>query len=190
MKKSLPFILIALAIAVFAFFIDPQYDQVKVLQQQKEENNTMLGLSTELKAKRDDIHKAFDNISAEERQELEKLLPDTVDNVRLILAIDDIATQYGIGIKNIKVGREGQNNDGNSDGGGRNAINSVDTSGNIGTIKLSFTIHATYKEFLSFIEDLEGALRIVDIETLDISRVGTDGVFMRYDIGLDTYWLR
>jgi hypothetical protein len=189
MKKSLPFILIALAIAVFAFFIDPQYDQVQLLTQQREENNTMLGLSNQLKAKRDALHKAFDDISAEERQELEKLLPDTVDNVRLILAIDDIARQYGIGIKGIVIGREGQNNDG-ANPGGNNAVSSIDTSGNIGTINLKFTIEATYKEFLSFIEDLEGALRVVDIKTLEISKVGTDGVFMKYGIGLDTYWLR
>jgi hypothetical protein len=171
MKKSFPFILIALAIAVFAFFIDPQYDEVRQLLKQKEENNTMLGLSKDLKSKRDNLHDAFDNISAEERQELEKLLPDTVDNVRLILAIDDIATQYGISIKNIGVGAEGQNNNGTNEsantlnGGSRNDVSSVDTSGNIGTIKLTFTIDATYKEFLSFIEDLEGALRIVDIKT-------------------------
>jgi hypothetical protein len=103
MKKSLPFILIALAIATFVFFTDAQYGEVQELEKQKEENLTMLGLAQELRAKRKVLEDAYDEISAEDRRELEKLLPDTVDNVRLILAIDDVASQYGIGIRGIGV---------------------------------------------------------------------------------------
>jgi Tfp pilus assembly protein PilO len=176
MKKSLPFILIALAIATFVFFTDAQYGEVQELEKQKEENLTMLGLAQELRAKRKVLEDAYDEISAEDRRELEKLLPDTVDNVRLILAIDDVASQYGIG------------NDGNDNNS--SAVSSVDTSGSIGTIRLSFSVESTYKNFLSFMNDLESSLRLVDIKSLKVTQRNDEDVFLRFEVTLNTYWLR
>lgn len=188
MKKAIPFILIALAVTIFFVFIDPQFEEVKRLSDEKEDNDTMLQLAEELQRKRDRLHDAFNNISVEEREELEKLLPDTVDNVRLILDINNIAEQYGIIIRNITVTREG------AEGGASSARTSgtastVDNSGNVGTITLSFSIDATYDVFISFMKDLEEALRIVDIRALEIGS-GRDGVFYSFNITLDTYWLR
>jgi hypothetical protein len=186
MKKIFPFIFIALAIGIFVFFIDPQYEEVQALSTLKEDNDTMLGLSIDLKRKRELLTDAYNAIGPQDRRELEKLLPDTVDNVRLILAIDNVAAENGVSIRNISITQqEGQQN-----GSNRNVVSSVDASGDIGTITLSFTIDAPYGVFISFIKDLERALRIVDIKTLDIRVSNVANGFMTYSITLDTYWLR
>lgn len=186
MKKAIPLILIALAITIFFLFINPLNDQIKDLSKKKQDNDQMLELAEELQRKRDDIHKAFNNISVEERKELEKLLPDTVDNVRLILAINDVAERYGVVIKNISVSKDGEK-DKNQ---GSNVISSVDTTGDIGIITLGFTIESTYDVFINFMKDLEESLRIVDIKSLDISGGRDNDVFLNFGITLDTYWLR
>ena len=185
MKKSIPFILIALAIAIFFLFIDPQNDKIKELSKKKADNDTMLELAEELQRKRDRIHDAFNGISVDEREELEKLLPDTVDNVRLILDINNVAEQYGIVIKGITVTRDGERDSRNT----KNVVSSVDTTGDIGTITLGFSIDATYDVFINFMKDLEEALRVVDIRALDI-QAGSDDIFMSFGVTLDTYWLR
>lgn len=185
MKKAIPFILIALAVIIFFLFIDPLNDEVKDLSKRKADNDTMLELAEELQRKRDRIHDAFNGISVDEREELEKLLPNTVDNVRLILDINNVAEQYGIVIKNITVSRDGERDTKR----GNNIVSSVDTTGDIGIITLGFSIDATYDVFINFMKDLEEALRVVDIRALDIEAGGED-VFLSFGVTLDTYWLR
>lgn len=185
MKKAIPLILIALAVIIFFLFIDPLNDEVKNLSKKKADNDTMLELAEELQRKRDRIHDAFNEISVDEREELEKLLPDTVDNVRLILDINNVAEQYGIVIKNITVSRDGERDTKR----GSNLVSSIDTTGDIGTITLGFSIDATYDVFINFMKDLEEALRVVDIRALDID-AGREDVFLGFGVTLDTYWLR
>jgi Tfp pilus assembly protein PilO len=183
MKRYSPFILILVAIALFFVVIDPQYKEIQALQEEKEANDSMLSLSKDLQDKRDRLHTAFNNISANEKDQLRKLLPDTVDNVRLILDINNIAETYGITIRNILV-QGGENVDQESNGD----VVQSDLSNEIGTISLSFSVTTTYEVFVEFLRDLEEALRIVDITRLNVE--AGDGGFMNYSITLDTYWLR
>lgn len=186
MKRYLPFILIGLAVAIFFVVIDPQYEKKTQLEDRKEENQNMLDLADRLKQKRDDLQDAFNAISGAEKEELAKLLPDTVDNVRLILDINNIAEEEGVIIRDITVTREGDQVQRRQ----QNVSTSVDTAGDVGTITLSFSIDSTYPTFISFIKSLEEALRIVDIRSLDISAGRGDGAFYSFTITLDTYWLR
>lgn len=185
MKKYLPLILIILSVAIFFLFIDPQYEKMQELNKQKEDNDTMLQLAEDLQRKRDLLHDAYNDISVDERRELEKLLPDTVDNVRLILDINNIAEEYGISIQNIDVTRDAVDK---KSGDAKNVSSSIDRTGDVGTIKLGFTVNATYEVFINFMKDLEEALRVVDIRSLNVRTA--QGPFMSYEVILDTYWLR
>lgn len=184
MKKYLPLILIIISIAIFFFFIDPEYEDLKKLNKQKKENDKMLQLAEELQRKRDLLQGAYNNISIEERRQLEKLLPDTVDNVRLVLDINNIAENYGIKIQNISISKDTEI----ADEQNTNAVSSVERVTNIGTIRLGFTVTSTYEVFINFIKDLEETLRIVDIRSLNIKQGQAN--FMTYQVILDTYWLR
>jgi len=183
MKRYLPIILILIAIGIFFVFVDPQYEEVKKLQVEKSNNEEMLALAKKLQEKRDSLRTSFNNISSVEKEQLQKLLPDTVDNVRLILDINNIAETYGVVIRNIDV----QSNE--EDVVESQVVSSV-ASGDVGRITLSFSIVATYDVFIQFMRDLEEALRIVDIRDLNINRIGEDGNFLNYGVTLDTYWLR
>lgn len=185
MKKYLPLIFIILSVALFFVFVDPQYEEIQSLSKKKNDNDTMLQLAQDLQRKRDVLKGAYNNISVDERRELEKLLPDTVDNVRLILDINNIAEQYGITIQNIDVTKDESKS---ASGDAKNVASSIDRTGDIGTIRLGFTVSATYEVFLNFIKDLEEALRVVDIRVLNIT--SGQGPFMNYEVILDTYWLR
>lgn len=192
MKQGLPLILITLAVLTFIFFIDPQNKEVQSLLKQKQENDTMLGLAQELTDKRKTLDNAYTAISIEEKQRLSKLLPDTVDNVRLILDINNVAEKRGLLIRDIAVTREGEKTENTP----RNTMTSVDTAGDIGTITLSFSVTAPYDQFISFLKDLEQALRIVDVRALEVSPASTPNAprnantLYTFAITLDTYWLR
>lgn len=150
------------------------------MQKRRADNETMLDLAAQLQRKRELLRSDFNAISEEEKAELKKLLPDTVDNVRLILDINDIAEQYGIIIKNISVSADGNDS----------SISIDDSDTAIGRVSLGFSVSTTYDVYLEFLRDLEEALRIVDIRTLSISRSGEGSEFYNYGITLETYWLR
>ena len=186
MKKLSPFILIIIAIASFFMFIDPQYNEVKALQSTKADNDTMLGLAQELQNKRDRLHSAFNSISAGEKEKLQKLLPNTVDNVRLILDINNIAQDHNVIIRNITV--QGGDEEESPDDSRRKEEVKTELSSEIGVITLSFSMIASYEVFMDFLKDLEQALRLVDIQRLTIT--ADEGDFMNFNITLNTYWLR
>jgi Tfp pilus assembly protein PilO len=191
MKQSLPLILIALAILTFFVFIDPQNKEVQLLIKQKQDNDTMLGLAQDLQAKRKTLDTAYKAISPEAKQRLTRLLPDTVDNVRLVSAINSVAAQRGLLIRDIGVTREGESRD----TAPKNTMTSIETSGETGTITLSFSVTAPYDKFISFLKDLEQALRIVDVRALEVSpntasAARTPNALYTFAITLDTYWLR
>lgn len=186
MKKYLPIILIVISIAIFFVVIDPQFEEVQKLNKQKRDNDNMLQLSQELQKRRDLLQTAYNQIGPDERRELEKLLPDTVDNVRLVLDINNIAEQYQINIQNIDISKDALGVDGEEQNS--SVATSIDRTTDIGTIRLGFTVTSTYEIFLNFMKDLEETRRIVDIRSLSI-RTTPAGV-MSYDVVIDTYWLR
>ena len=199
MKSLTPIILILISVALFFFLIDPEYKDVQELQAQVEANNETLKIARDLSVKREELRNKFNNISQEERAELEKLLPDTVDNVRLIIDINNIAEQFGIVIRNINinadedtataagtVGAQGSTFEGVIE---ESSVKYVDKS-KIGVITFSFSVAAKYEVFLEFLRELEESLRIVDIRNIQISRGSAEGSIYDYNVTMDTYWLK
>lgn len=182
MKKLMPIILILVSIGIFFLVIDPQYKKIQELNKEIKENTRMLKLASELKEKRDDLQDKFNSFGEDDRKTLEKILPDTVDNVRLILDINNIANDVGIKITNIGIDNEGDETESS-----RNIVDRTSTSG-YGTIALSFSVSSTYDVFKVFMKRLENSLRLVDIVDLSVSVGESD--FYGYNVTLNTYWLR
>jgi len=199
MKNLTPVILILVSIGMFFILFDPRYNEVKELQQEIQENNETLDLAKQLREKRDILRDKYNQISNDEKLELQKLLPDTVDNVRLIIDINNIAKKYGILIQDIAVASDDDEIDDRTgkiqslDSEFEGIIDDVnieyaDTS-KIGVISFSFSATAQYTVFLEFLKDLEEALRIVEIRSLEIER-DSENIFYTYRVNLDTYWLK
>ena len=177
MKFIVPTILIILSGAAFWAFISPRYENVKVLRAQEAQFDEALSRSKELIALRDKLLSKYNTFQTDDLERLAKLLPDTVDNVRLVLDIDSIAAKYGMTIRNASV---------------REALQPQDAIGPStdawGSITLEFITTASYENLTRFLADLEGSLRIVDVT--DISFNASQTNLNEYTITLTTYWLR
>jgi len=198
MKNITSIVLIIVSIGIFFFFTDKEYKEVQSLKAEIQKNADVLETANKLNLKKEELNAKFNQISQDEKAELEKLLPDTVDNVRLIIDINNIANQFGIVIRDIninskesdsgtskKVASQNSNFDGVLQEG---TVKYVDTS-KIGVISFSFSVSAKYEVFLEFLKKLEESLRIVDIRNIEVSR-GSGSVFYDYKVTMDTYWLK
>lgn len=179
MKFFIPILLILLAVGLFIGYTNPLYQQVK-------EKNVKLEKIVEANSKAKKLREVRESLTAERNQiseeninKVKKLLPDGVENVRLIIDINNIAAKYGVNITGTKI----------NDGGGSQASQAFGPgTAKYGTIGLSFGVHLSYENFLLFLKDLESSLRLVDVTTLSFTST-KDG---QYDFGItiQTYWLK
>jgi hypothetical protein len=182
MRYLLPLILTAAAIGLFVVYTNPTYQvQVKALQVNTQSYDDALDKSQELKKIRDDLLKRYNTFSSDNKAKLEDLLPDNVDNIRLVIDINNIATRNSITVKNLSVG-DTQNSKNSKNTGAVAAAAST-----VGTVDLGFTVTSDFDHFLKFLYDLEHSLRLIDIQKISFS-VGETGT-TDYSVTIRTYWL-
>ncbi len=213
----MPIILIGISIAVFFAFFNPIYNNIGKLRAQVASYDEALKNSKKLENERDKLTAKKNAIDAENLAKLKKLLPENIDNIRLILEIEKIASPYGMVLKDVKYNPTskdkkdvGSESTGVAQGDG--AVQSAPKD--YGVWDLEFSTMGTYNNFLSFIRDLENNLRIVDISAIDFSSntgtgtgtgtgasAGASGGssstsssssagFYKYDFKIKTYWLK
>jgi len=174
--------LIGASVAFFIVGVDPIYQEIRGLQKEAEAFNAALSKSRELQEVRDELLAKYNSFSVENLERLEKLLPDNVDNVRLIMDINNIATRYGMSIKSTTISEMAKTNTSGivGDPGAEQKT--------YGSIMLSFSVSSPYETFLAFINDLERSLRLVDIKSISFIAGETD--FYQYNVKIETYWLK
>jgi Tfp pilus assembly protein PilO len=178
MKSIVPIILVIVSIGVFFAYVSPAYGKIKTLRAEVGQYNEALDNSRELQKLRDGLISKYNTFSPSDVERLEKMLPDTVDNVRLIMDIASIADRYGMSVKNVSVEEETGEESGE--------IGPDDRP--YGSMLLDFSVASTYENFEQFLMDLEESLRVVDVVSLSF-RSTNSGTY-DYSVSLRTYWLK
>lgn len=181
-RYLLPLILVIAAIGLFVAYTNPKYqgsDGIKSLKMQVASYDEALNKSQELKSLRDQLLSRYNTFSAEDKDKLIKVLPDNVDNIRLVIDINNIASRHALAIKDLAIGDAGKSQS--------TATGNLGATNTIGSVDLGFSVSADYQTFLAFLADLEHSLRLLDVERISLKTTET-GV---YDLSLSvrTYWL-
>lgn len=179
MKNIFPTILIIVSIALFFLFTDGVYQDIKDINAKISNYDQALNNSRVILQKRDALAAQYKLFSAKDLDSLQKLLPDHVDNVQLILDINGIAKSQGMTLKGIKIDEGDAASSGQVIGPSNNKYSSI---------SVSFTVTAPYQNFLYFLSDLEESLRIVDVTNLSF-KSSDNGVY-DYSVTIKTYWLK
>lgn len=178
MRYFLPTILTVAAIGVFFGLIDPLYQKIGNLQQEVASFNAALAKSKELQSVRDELLSKYNAFGTTDLDRLARMLPDNVDNVRLIMDINNIAARYNMSLKNTKITIIDE---------AKNGLLGPNRK-KYGSVQLEFSVAGPYGAFLSFLGDMERSLRIVDVVGLSFS--SSDKDFYDYTVLLQTYWLK
>ncbi len=179
MKLIVPLILIISAIIGGYLVIIPLYGEVQVLSADTVQYKAAIKKGEEFNELISKLIAQRQDLPDEDVDRLVKMIPDNVDNVRLIIEIDEIAKKYSTGIRNIRVGDSKQTS--------TDRTKRVDNSS--GAITLGFGVQMPYEKFALFLKDLESNLRLADITAL--SFIPTDiGNSYDFNLTLRTYWLK
>lgn len=172
-----PFILLLLALGLYYFFTRPVMEEINALRQEQASFDQALNNAKELQKVRDALRDRYNSISRVNLQRLNRLLPDSIDNVRLIIDIENIARRHGMAPRSVAIKTSDVRPGATADDG--RPYNSVE---------LAFSVSGTYEVLKRFLTDLEKSLRLVDI--VGVSFSASDDLQNNYQITLRTYWLK
>lgn len=182
MQLFVPIILILISGTLFVTWIDPQYQDIKDLQAEKARYDEALDRIVEIREARQEIQSRYNTIDEMDLDRLNKMLPSHIDNIRLILDVNSVANTRQMTIRDIRI-TLGENASTNTNGD--IAVN----QGSYEKVGFRFTVVTTYDNFKQFLDDLSTSLRIIDVESVEISAIQGEDNFYRYDVGISTYWL-
>ena len=194
----MPAILIGISVATFFMFSNPIYVGIKDLRIRVASYSGALDNHKSYKNAIDSLTKKNNDINLDDKIKLQKLLPNNVDNIRLILEIEQIALPYGMSLKDIKYSATKDTTKSAKSGeatvvqgGGEVATSYLK---DYGVWDLEFSTTGTYNNFLNFTRDLERNLRIVDVSSIQFSsEVASNSTLPEsysYSFKIKTYWLK
>lgn len=163
-------------------WIDPTYQEIKEKQAEKARYDETLAKTVEIREFRKNVQSKYNAIDERDFERLEKMLPTHIDNIRLILDINSVASARGMTIRDIRIDLDqGVGDDEN--------IDVSSSAGGYGSVGFRFTVVTTYPNFKDFLDDLALSLRVVDVHSIGIGAIEEEDNFYRFDVGIRTYWL-
>lgn len=195
LRSTISVTAIIIAGAIFFLYTQPTYDQSKSIQTQIASYDTALQKAAELQTLKQQLLARYNAFNPADIERLQKLLPDHVDNIRLILDMDNIASHDNMTLSNVDIS-------GNTSVGGdtKTVIGSLGAgTQKFESLSIAFSTSGTYTDFKKFLGDLQSSLRIVDMTTLSITPGGAVSYVpgsgpsepsFTFGIGLKTYWLK
>jgi hypothetical protein len=187
MKNLTAALLIFASIGIFYFIVIPTYAEIKTLKVTKNGYDEALNHSQEAQGLRDAIETKYNDIPVANLNRLEAFLPDSIDNIRLIIEIDKVAGRYNMTLANAQVVLVGENEPQTI---GEAAAFTPEA---YGTGKLDFSVIGTYEAYIAFLKDLEQSLRLINIKNVSLSASPSDDGsqnMYNYKTSLHTYWLK
>ncbi len=188
-------LLIVASIGIFIAVIMPRYNVVKTQRADIASYNENLVTLKQLQQSRDSLIAQYNNISKTDLDNVTALLPDSVDNIRLIIQLDSLATKNALSsLRNVDYSPD--QIPGTSSTGTPTPANPDPAVADLpyGEFVMSFQTSGQYSNFLSFLSDLEQNLRLVDITDIEFTPNTTGGSTvasgLQYKVTIKTYWLK
>jgi Tfp pilus assembly protein PilO len=178
----LPIILIIASIGLFVLWTNPQYQVAKGLEVQATQYEDAVSKSEELRGLREKLLAKRNTFSPDDLAKLQKVLPDNVDNIRLIIDVNNIASRHNLSLTGFKIG------DASSGSSNRSATAVGNAGTTVGSVVLGFSVAASYDNFIPFLIDLEHSERILDVEAITL-KPGQTASVPAFDVTFRTYWL-
>lgn len=176
MMNFAPLVLLVVAIAGSLFYTKPAYDKLTLHVNEKESYAAAVVKGKEFESVQQELINKMQGIPMEDQENLKKMIPDNVDNVRLIIEINEMAKRYSSGVKNIRVGDAEKQT-------------AKTASTPVGNTSFGFTISTSYELFGDFLRDLESNLRLADVTMLRFNPTDSGSIY-DFNLTIKTQWLK
>lgn len=207
-SRIVPILLVIGAIGLFIGYTQPTYGgSVTALKDEISTLDSALKAAEQFKLKEAQLAQQRNAISSEQLARLESFLPDSVDNVQLIVDLNSLAARSGVQLSEFNI--VGGETDSDTASSARTSAAPLTAAGPTATpgamapqsstlalkssestesLELSVSATGSYAAFRTFLTGVEQSLRPLDVIELSVQDSDT-GVYT-YDITFRLYWLR
>jgi Tfp pilus assembly protein PilO len=183
-------VLIVLAIGIYFTVTEGMISKAKEVQAINNQYASAIKNAVTLIQLRDKVQNDWKNLSQDEQDRLDRMVPKSVDNIRLVIDLNSIALKHGFSLKGIKA--SAAENPGTvsapASPGVPGGASTVIKAPILDDVTVGFTVSAPYGQFINFLQDIESNLRIMDVTQLSMG--STDNGIYNWTVELKTYWLR
>lgn len=157
---------------------------IKELQAEADRLNAGLEITAELMKLNKELEDKIKSIDQNQLQNLDRFLPDSVDNVQLVLDVNSIAVSSGMKIGGIKIDDTEQKSTDVT------IPVASSTEPKVAKLQMTFTVEGSYQTFLGFLDNLSRSLRLLDVLSIKFKADEKGANFYKYEVTIQTYWLK
>lgn len=155
------------------------YKSTKAMSTELESISSALDKASQLRAIRDKLAIDRNKITELDLIRINKMLPDSVENIGLIIEMNNIARDKGMELLNPSI----------TDAGNSSSSVGPDSK-KYGSITMAFIVNTTYERFIEFIQELERSLRLVDVVQVGFGAADERTGRTNFSVTIQTYWLK
>ncbi|MBU6490654.1 hypothetical protein KGQ25_00605 [Patescibacteria group bacterium] len=182
-SRALSLLALFISVGIFFAYIRPVWTgEIALTKDAIANDDQALSAASAYAAQQSQLIAARDAINPTDLARLTNFLPDSVDNVGIILDLNALAARSGFALSNIDVSKDALGSSGvpqSTLAAGANPVDSVD---------LSVSAAGTYASFKAFLQGVEKSQRLLDIQDLVVK--GSDTGIYSYQMTIRLYWLR
>jgi len=171
---------VILTLSIGYAFVYPSIGDLSALIEEKQKYNESLEMVNNIENRKNELLTKFNSIPAADRKDIETILPDSLNFVKLVSQIDAVAASHGILIDRIS-SREIDSSSGGS-------IEETGSQKPYESSVIGFSFDASYDRFNAFMNDLEKSQRILDIKSIRLA-TKEDGTYS-YNVEFEAHWLK
>ena len=181
--RFLPILALLLAFGIFFAYVNPTWSgSIAETKAAIALDKEALAAAKQYAAQQNNLASSRDEIDPELLVRLATFLPDSVDNVGLILDLNSLGARAGLSLSNIDVVATTGNE---KPSGGALPTRNLNP---VGSVDLSLSAIGSYEALQSFLESLERSARLLDVR--DILVKGSNTGIYTYQMNIRLYWLR
>lgn len=183
-SRLIPICALVVAIGIFFGYVHPAWTvTIAATKAALASDDSALAAADEYTAQQNELASARNAIDPADLARISIFLPDSVDNVGLILDLNALAARSGLSLSNVDVMASAAGASSASTGG---ALPIAGTSP-ISSVDLSLSAIGTYTALQAFLTGIEKSERLLDVR--DIVVKGSDTGVYTYQMTLRIYWL-
>lgn len=184
-NRILPFVALLVAAAIFFAYIRPTWSgAIAATKNTIALDDQALAAADRYATQQNTLASVRNDIDTTYLARLSTFLPDSVDNVGLILDLNALAARSGFSLSNIDV----ISNTGSSAGASMQQALPAAGANPVGSIDLSLSATGTYAALHAFLIGVERSARLLDVRNIVVK--GSDTGVYNYQMSLRLYWLR
>lgn len=192
MKKLPSLFFIIGAVIIVYFYAWPQWQNSKSLRMKNQELLDAQQKAQQLKQIRDSLVAQYQEISADDLEKVNKVVPQQYNPIKLTADINAIALRYGMLVKDFSFADKKETVE--------MTTGIIDPTAEVTipespykVVEFDFSTEGQYKDLVLFLRDLEKNLQLLDIKKVTIDSATTadksNSSRLTFKIVLDSYWM-